>query len=70
MKVETKYLFRCDCGERLRMYSPNRITCPNCKEPMELNAVLKVYPGFGIGRISIRTYFKYGDVDKDDGIVV
>lgn len=49
----------------MRMYSPDRLTCSDCNEPMELAAVLKIYPGFGIGRVSTKAYFKYGSVDKE-----
>jgi hypothetical protein len=50
----------------MRKYLPDMITCPNCNEWMELKAVLKIYPGFGIGRITIRAYFRLGDFERSD----
>lgn len=62
--VATKYEFKCSCGERMRMYAPDHLTCPTCNEPMELTRMLKIYPGYGIGSISIRAAFRLGDMHK------
>lgn len=74
--IQTKYQFRCNlCGNRLRLFQPNRIDCATCGEPMEMSHILKIYPGFGIGQMSVREYFKYGDphrqvLDNEDEDVV
>ena len=67
MKPYNRYLFRCECGDHRRL-TPDNFICSFCKEPMEFVAVLKYYPGFGMGRITVRTFFK--GLDKHSGRVI
>lgn len=72
--IQTRYAFRCKCGQVARLFEPDLIHCPNCGEIMELLGVQKVYPGYGVGTMTIKKYLHYNSIrpnlDNDDEAVV
>lgn len=72
--IQTRWAFKCQCGQVARLFEPDLMHCPNCGEIMELLGVQKVYPGFGIGTMSIKKFLRYESikppVDNDGEAVV